>query len=126
MAWRPPGITEIGRLGSGATGRVASGVHKGTGMDGAGRGLADRTRLGTGPRARGSRPTVAPGGWAGGRPHRPSAISAAPARFLHALEGRPPYGPGTREAHRTGAIPAVSIPEALRPLVAKGLAKNAD
>src|SRR5882724_6183055 len=210
MAWRPPGVSEIGRLGSGTTGRVVSAVHKATGMYVAVKYLGDRLRLdeaflvdyreivtvlaglddphlarvyeyvetpqgtaivmehidgvtlaelisagrlepvaamrvyravlrglgtlhnqgithddikpgnvmldGTGmikltdvalsgppspgSLAPGSPAYLAPERWAGEPAHPTSDIYAATALFVHALQGRPPYGPGTRDAHR--------------------------
>src|SRR5437762_1685034 len=45
MGWRPPGVSEIGRLGSGATGRVVSAQHKATGTYVVVKYLSDRLRL---------------------------------------------------------------------------------
>src|SRR5690349_16595452 len=45
MAWRMPGVSELGRLGSGSTGRVVSAQHKASGSYVAVKYLADRLRL---------------------------------------------------------------------------------
>ena len=65
-----------------------------------------------------------------GSPASPATdVYAATATFYECLTGRPPFDGKTAEAllrqHRAEPVPLEPVPEALRPLVAAGLAKDA-
>lgn len=55
-------------------------------------------------------------------------VYAATATFYECLAGRPPFSGDTTEAllsqHKSAAVPLEAVPEALRPLVAAGMAKD--
>ena len=64
-----------------------------------------------------------------GSPATPAGdVYAATATFYECLAGRPPFAGDTREAlmwqHRSAPVPFEPIPEPLRPVIARGLAKD--
>lgn len=71
---------------------------------------------------------AAPEQMAGGPASPAGDIYAATATFYECLTGRPPFGGDTTEMllrqHRTAPVPLEPLPEALRPLVAAGMAKD--
>ncbi|MFB4302435.1 serine/threonine-protein kinase [Actinomadura sp. NTSP31] len=72
---------------------------------------------------------MAPEQWRG-EPATPATdVYAATCVFYEALTGRRPYGEGDRASimagHLNGAVPAEDVPEPLRPLITRGMAKDA-
>jgi eukaryotic-like serine/threonine-protein kinase len=64
-----------------------------------------------------------------GGPATPASdVYAATATFYECLTGNPPFAGGTRDeliaAHQSAAVPLEAVPEALRPIVAAGMAKD--
>ncbi|WP_344745598.1 serine/threonine-protein kinase [Streptosporangium vulgare] len=89
-------------------------------------GIAVRT--GGGGRAAGTPPYMAPEQWAGAPASPASDVYAATAVFFECLAGHRPYPSGERvvlmHQHMTAPIPVDEVPEPVRPLVARGLAKR--
>ena len=78
----------------------------------------------------GTPPYMAPEQWAGDPATAAADVYAATATFFECLTGKRPY-PGTEFAelvvqHTTAPIPDEEAPEAVRPLIRRGLAKTAD
>ena len=78
----------------------------------------------------GTPPYMAPEQWAGDPATAAADVYAATATFFECLTGKRPY-PGTEFAelvvqHTTAPIPDELAPEAVRPLIRRGLAKTAD
>jgi hypothetical protein len=89
-------------------------------------GIAARTGSTTVPA--GSLAYAPPEQFDGGPATPASDVYAATATFYECLTGRPPFRGGTRDelitAHRSAAVPLEAVPEALRPIVAAGMAKD--
>ncbi|WP_436759022.1 protein kinase domain-containing protein [Streptosporangium sp. V21-05] len=85
-------------------------------------------RAGEGGRAAGTPPYMAPEQWAGAPASPSSDVYAATAVFFECLAGHRPYPSGERlvlmHQHMTAPIPVDEVPEPVRPLVAKGMAKR--
>ncbi|MFC1415362.1 protein kinase domain-containing protein [Streptacidiphilus cavernicola] len=78
----------------------------------------------------GTPPYMAPEQWTGDPATAAADVYAATATFFECLTGKRPY-PGTEFAelvvqHTTAPIPDEEAPEAVRPLIRRGLAKTAD
>ncbi|TDD71814.1 serine/threonine-protein kinase, partial [Actinomadura rubrisoli] len=78
--------------------------------------------------AAGTPPYMAPEQWRG-EPATPATdVYAATCVFFECLTGRRPYGAGDRASvmagHLSGRVPAEEVPEPLRPLVTRGMAKD--
>ncbi|MER5644493.1 protein kinase [Streptosporangium sp. NPDC002524] len=85
-------------------------------------------RAGEGGRAAGTPPYMAPEQWAGAPASPASDVYAATAVFFECLAGHRPY-PSTERVvlmhrHMTAPIPVDEVPEPVRPLVARGMAKR--
>jgi serine/threonine-protein kinase len=89
-------------------------------------GIAARTGSTTVPA--GSLSYAPPEQFDGGPATPASDVYAATATFYECLTGQPPFRGGTADeliaAHRTAAVPLEAVPEALRPIVAAGMAKD--
>ncbi|MGX4691518.1 protein kinase domain-containing protein [Streptomyces sp. JNUCC 63] len=90
-------------------------------------GIAVRT--GEDGRIAGTPPYMAPEQWAGEAASPAADVYAATATFFECLTGSRPY-PGTNVAelvvqHTTASIPDALAPESVRPLIRRGLAKDA-
>ncbi len=89
-------------------------------------GIAART--GDNPIPAGTLAYAPPEQFAGGPASPASDVYAATATFYECLAGHPPFTGTTREElqeqHQSAAVPMGPVPEALRPLVAAGMAKD--
>jgi serine/threonine protein kinase len=89
-------------------------------------GIAARTGSATVPA--GSLSYAPPEQFEGGPATPASDVYAATATFYECLTGHPPFRGGTADeliaAHRSAAVPLEPVPEALRPIVAAGMAKD--
>ena len=89
-------------------------------------GIAART--GEAAMAAGTLAYAPPEQFAGGMASPAADVYAATATFYECLTGRPPFTGSTAEAlmrqHMTAPVPLEPVPEALRPLVVAGLAKD--
>ncbi|MFI6507009.1 protein kinase [Streptosporangium sp. NPDC050855] len=85
-------------------------------------------RAGRGAPAAGTPPYMAPEQWTGGPASPASDVYAATAVFFECLTGHPPYRAGERvvlmHRHLTAPIPVDEVPEQVRELVARGMAKD--
>ncbi|MEU4407410.1 protein kinase [Streptosporangium sp. NPDC023963] len=85
-------------------------------------------RAGDGGRAAGTPPYMAPEQWAGAPASPACDVYAATAVFFECLAGHRPYRSGERvvlmHQHMTAPIPVDEVPEPVRPLVARGMAKR--
>ncbi|MEU8379391.1 protein kinase [Streptosporangium sp. NPDC048865] len=85
-------------------------------------------RAGEGGRAEGTPPYMAPEQWAGAPASPASDVYAATAVFFECLAGHRPYRSGERvvlmHQHMTAPVPVDEVPEPVRSLVARGLAKR--
>ncbi|WP_440065769.1 protein kinase domain-containing protein [Streptosporangium sp. OZ121] len=85
-------------------------------------------RAGEGGRAAGTPPYMAPEQWAGAPASPACDVYAATAVFFECLAGHRPYRSGERvvlmHQHMTAPIPVDEVPEPVRPLVARGMAKR--
>ena len=89
-------------------------------------GIAARTGTPTVPA--GSVPYAPPEQFGGGPASPAGDVYSATATFYECLAGRPPFTGPTAESviakHRSAPVPMDPVPEALRPIVARGLAKE--
>ncbi|MEV4259807.1 serine/threonine-protein kinase, partial [Spirillospora sp. NPDC049652] len=68
---------------------------------------------------------MAPEQWLG-EPAGPAAdVYAATCVFVETVSGRRPFADAPRAGHLTGPVPVEDVPEPLRPLIARGMAKSA-
>ncbi|MGJ6960460.1 protein kinase domain-containing protein [Streptosporangium sp. G11] len=85
-------------------------------------------RAGEGGRAAGTPPYMAPEQWTGAPATPASDVYAATAVFFECLAGHRPYRSGERvvlmHQHMTAPIPVDEVPEPVRSLVARGMAKR--
>ena len=85
-------------------------------------------RAGEGGRAAGTPPYMAPEQWAGAPASPASDVYAATAVFFECLAGHRPYRSGERvvlmHQHMTAPVPVDEVPEPVRALVARGMAKR--
>ena len=85
-------------------------------------------RAGDSPMAAGTLAYAPPEQFAGQAASPAADVYAATATFYECLTGRPPFGGGTAEMlmrqHMTEPVPLEPVPEALRPLVKAGMAKD--
>ncbi|GAA3007657.1 serine/threonine-protein kinase [Streptosporangium longisporum] len=85
-------------------------------------------RAGQGAPAAGTPPYMAPERWTGGPASPASDVYAATAVFFECLTGHRPYRAGERvvlmHRHLTAPIPVDEVPEQVRELVARGMAKD--
>ncbi|MFF3440221.1 protein kinase [Streptosporangium sp. NPDC002721] len=85
-------------------------------------------RAGEGGRAAGTPPYMAPEQWTGAPASPASDVYAATTVFFECLAGHRPYLSGERvvlmHQHMTAPVPVEEVPEPVRPLVARGMAKR--
>ncbi|GLY73277.1 serine/threonine-protein kinase [Actinoallomurus iriomotensis] len=71
---------------------------------------------------------MAPEQWAGGHAAPSTDVYAATCVFFECISGRPPYESADQDAlrhlHLTAPIPFEDVPEPIRPLILRGMAKN--